>query len=99
MKTAVRTLAIATVIALLTWSANEAAAAARPSLAEPPSAMSIEDGAELDSMAESVTRPTTTARERPSVGPRFAAAEPEHSERTRGAWHPTRHACDGSPDH
>ncbi len=99
MKTGVRTLAIAAAIALLTWGANEAAAAARPSLAEPPAAMSIEDGAELASTAECVTRPPPTARERPSVGPRPAVAEPEHSERTRGAWHPTRHACDGSPDH
>ena len=99
MKTDVRTLAIAAVIALLGWGANEAAAAARPRLAEPPAAMSIEDGAELASTAECVTRPPTTTRERTSVGPRRAAADPEHSEQTRGAWHPTRHACDGSPDH
>ena len=100
MKTTVRTLAIVAALALLTWGANEAAAAARPSLAEPPAAVSIEDGAELAATADAAGRHPLAIREHAKIGrPQITLHEPDHSERARAAWHPTRHACDASPDH
>ena len=99
MKIAVRTLAIVAVLALLVWGMNEAAAAARPTLPEPPAAVSIEDGSELAASTDAVSRPLVTLRERPKLGHHVAVDAPECAAHARAAWHPTRHACDGSPDH
>ena len=94
-----RTLAIVAALALLTWSANEAGAASRPNLAEPPAALAIEDGAELASTAEAVERQLPTLREPAKIRSSVTTPVPDHSDHARAAWHPTRHACDGSPDH